>query len=305
MSRGTSRGPGERVQRVAAYAVILRDQQVLLSRLAPRLSREELWTLPGGGLEHGEDPRVAVVREVHEETGLSVTIGETAHTFSFHQRDAWRQGRRADAHSLRIVYEGWVPVDAAAPRVLEVDGSTVDAAWHPVASVLDGTVSTVSLVRDALVAHTPSRKQRLAAYALVEQGTALLLTRVSTRGFHRGQWSLPGGGVDHGESPHDAVAREVREETGVECRVGALLTVHDEVVRGTAPSGRDEVLHAVSLVFEAIVTGEAVLVPEVEGTTDAVAWVEVAAIEAGELPVVPAVRAALSARSARLRPRTN
>ena len=119
------------MQRVAAYAVIIRDDRILLSRLAERLTSKELWTLPGGGLEHGEDPRDAVVREVHEETGLDVQIGETAHVYSSHQRNTWRQGRRADAHSLRIVYDGWVPVDAPEPRVVEVDGSTVEAAWKP------------------------------------------------------------------------------------------------------------------------------------------------------------------------------
>ena len=291
----------EQVQRVAAYAVVLRDGEILLSRLAPRLAREELWTLPGGGIDHGEDPRDAVVREVHEETGLAVTIGPTAHTFSFHQPDAWRKGRRADAHSLRIVYDGWVPVDAPPPRVVEVDGSTVDAAWHPVAAVLDGTVPTVGLVKEALAAHEPARLQRAAAYALLVRGDAVLLTRVSARGFHTGLWALPGGGIHHGESPRDAVVREVREETGLVCLVGEVLAVDDERVRGTAPSGRDEDFHAIGLVFAASLPesdGAADLVVEEGGTTDAAAWVPLVDVASGAVPVLPVVRAALDAAEA-------
>ncbi|MFA6577393.1 MAG: NUDIX domain-containing protein [Nocardioides sp.] len=298
---------GEQVQRVAAYAVILRDGRILLSRLAPRLSRSELWTLPGGGIDHGEDPREAVVREVYEETGLPVSIGDTAHTFSLHLPDTWRQGRRANAHSVRIVYEGWVPVDAPDPHVVEVDGSTVDAAWHPVADVLDGSLPTVSLVREALEAHQPFRLQRVAAYGLVVRDDTVLLTRVSARGFHTGLWSLPGGGIDHGESPRDAVVRELREETGLACTVGELVTVDDEQIRGTAPSGRDEELHAIGLVFEADPLGvPGQLVTEVDGTTDAVAWVPLDEVESGRVPVVPLVWSALavSGRTAPPTPRT-
>src|SRR4051812_22280020 len=161
----------------------MRDDHILLSRLAKRLTSKELWTLPGGGLEHGEDPRDAVVREVHEETGLHVHIGETAHVYSSHQRNTWRQGRRADAHALRIVYDGWVPVDSPEPHVVEVDGSTMAAAWQPVARVLDGSVPVVSLVTDVLAEQQPFRLQRVAAYALVVRGPAdaqeVLLTRNS------------------------------------------------------------------------------------------------------------------------------
>jgi ADP-ribose pyrophosphatase YjhB (NUDIX family) len=287
------------VQRVAAYAVIIRDGQILLSRLAPHVSREGLWTLPGGGLDHGEDPRDAVVREVHEETGLSVQIGETAHTFSLHLPDTWRKGRRVDAHSLRIVYEGWVPPDSPPPRVLEVDGSTVEAGWQPVAGVLDGSVPTVALVKEALAAYRPHSMQRVAAYALVVRDDAVLLTRNSVRGPHPGLWNLPGGGIEHGEAPADAVVREVAEETGLECTVGGIVIVDNVTMRGTAPSGRDEEFHSVALVYEATVApGAEPRVVEVDGTTDQAAWVPVADIESGAIPVYDTVLTALATRRA-------
>jgi 8-oxo-dGTP diphosphatase len=291
-----------KVQRVAAYAVILREDQVLLSRLASRLTSKELWTLPGGGLEHGEDPRDAVVREVHEETGLDVEIDETAHVYSFHQRDTWRHGRRADAHSLRIVYDGWVPVDAPEPRVVEVDGSTAEAAWKPLADVLDGTVPTVSLVTEVLSEHRPHWMQRVAAYALIMRNddTEVLLTRLSARAVQTGQWALPGGGIDHGEEPRAALVREVREECGVDCEVGEVLEVDDTHFEGTAPSGRHEDFHAVRLVFEARIHDEAVpVVTELGGTTDEVAWVPVTTLEDGTTPALDLVKRALDARRRR------
>ena len=117
---------------MAAYAVVLRERagtvEILLSRLAPRISRSEMWTLPGGGVDHGEDPRDALIREIHEETGLSATIGERARVYSAHMPRTPRDGQLVDAHAIRIVYDGWVAPDAPEPRVVEVDGSTVDAA---------------------------------------------------------------------------------------------------------------------------------------------------------------------------------
>jgi 8-oxo-dGTP diphosphatase len=285
-----------KVQRVAAYAVIIRDDRILLSRLAEHLTSKELWTLPGGGLEHGEDPRDAVVREVHEETGLDVEIDETAHVYSSHQSNTWRQGRRADAHALRIVYDGWVPVDAPEPRVVEVDGSTVEAAWKPLRQVLDGTVPTVALVTEVLEQHNAFRLQRVAAYALVVRDGQVLLTRNSPRGPHPGAWTLPGGGIDHGEDPRATVVREVREETGLDCTPGEVLDVTSTHFEGTAPSGRREDFHALQVVFEATVAdaGEPRVI-ETGGTTDAAAWVPLAGL-GEDREVRGLVRTALAAQ---------
>lgn len=303
--RGQGRGRLPQVQRVAAYAVILREaedgQRILLSRLSERVTRDTLWTLPGGGLDHGEDPRAAVVREVYEETGLPVEVGETVWVFSFHQAPAWRRERRVDAHALRLVYDGWVPLDVPDPHPTEVGGSTAEAAWIRVADVRSGAVPVVSLVTDALDAHRPTRLQRLACYALITRpqagsgtGEEVLLTRISPRGFHSGAWTLPGGGLEFGEDARSAVVREVREECGIDCVVGELLDVDDISVTGAAPSGRHEEFHGVHLIFAASVADDAApRVVEVGGTTDAVAWVPVSRLDG--LDVLPVVRTALAA----------
>lgn len=62
-------------QLIAVYGFILNPQQeVLLVKRAPYDTHPNLWELPGGGVAFGENPMDACVREVHEETGLSVSI---------------------------------------------------------------------------------------------------------------------------------------------------------------------------------------------------------------------------------------
>jgi ADP-ribose pyrophosphatase YjhB (NUDIX family) len=282
-------------QRVAAYAVIIRDGRILLSRLAARVTNEELWTLPGGGLDHGEDPRDAVIREVHEETGLTATVSREARVYSMHNRRARFGKGKADYHALRIVFEGWVAPDAPAPHVVEVDGSTMEAAWVPLTDVLSGLVPTTALVLEALRDHEHARHQRVAAYAVVRRGDEVLLTRLSARAHLPGAWTLPGGGVEHGEPPAVGLAREVQEECGVRCEVGVLLDVHDVHLVGTAPDGRTQDYHGVHLLYDASVPADATpRVVEVDGTTDAVAWMPVADVLEGRLEVLDVVRHALS-----------
>lgn len=300
-----------RHQRVAAYAVIRRTlasgvDEILLSRVAERISPQERWTLPGGGLDHGEDPRDAVVREVYEETGLEAAVAPTARVYSAYLPSVRRDGRMVDSHALRIVYEGWVSKESPQPRVIEVDGSTVEAAWKPIDDVLSGVVPVFSMVAQALGDLQPTQLQRLAAYGLITRagadtpdgnGTEVLLTRISARGFHTGSWTLPGGGVDHGERPALALAREIREECGVEAEVGALLDVHDVHFTGTAPDGRLEDFHGVHLIFKAALAADATpRLVEVDGTTAEVAYVPLSRIEAGEIDVVDVVTHALGLR---------
>ena len=282
-------------QRVAAYAVIIREGQILLARLAPRVSRDPLWTLPGGGLDHGEDPRAAVVREVWEETGLRATVSNEARVYSMHNAKARFGSNKADYHALRIVFEGWVPADSPDPRVVEVDGSTAEAAWHPLADVLGGDLPVSNLVSEALADHAHHRHQRLAAYALIRRPGEVLLTRISGRGHLPGAWTLPGGGIQHGERPAVGLVREVAEECGVTCTVGQLLDVHDVHLLGTAPTGQTQDYHGVHLIFSAQIPEDAVpRVVEVDGTTDAVEWVPIIDVVDGRVEVLDVVSHALA-----------
>ena len=62
-----------------------------------------------------------------------------------------------------------------------------------------------------------------------KDGRVLLIRRGKSP--MRGCWSLPGGRQELGETVREAAVREVREETGVEIRLGALLDVVDTIRR--------------------------------------------------------------------------
>jgi len=119
--------------RVAAYAVVVQEGQILLARSPDGRGGHE-WVLPGGGMEHGEDPYDTVRRELMEETGyrIEVTgllgIDSSRHTFTHR----WR--RPEDHQGLRLVYEGLVTGGELRP---EANGSTDLAAWHDL-DALDG-----------------------------------------------------------------------------------------------------------------------------------------------------------------------
>jgi ADP-ribose pyrophosphatase YjhB (NUDIX family) len=136
-----------RVQRVGAYGVITDSAgRVLLTRLTDRTSSAGWWTLPGGGVDHGEHPEAAMVREVHEETGLRVGATALIGVDSV-RRDLHEGGRRDDYHAIRIVYRA-AAEDETAPLVHEQDGSTDLARWvHP--DEIDG-MPLVDLVRTGL-----------------------------------------------------------------------------------------------------------------------------------------------------------
>jgi 8-oxo-dGTP diphosphatase len=136
-----------RRQRVAAYAVIVRDGHVLLSLITPRIAPGEWWTLPGGGIDFGEDPADAVVREVHEETGLTAAVGDLLGVHDEHFTGIAPTGREEDFHGVALVFAATV---AAGEPVVERGGTSDAAAWVPLADIASGTVEVSGVVTAGL-----------------------------------------------------------------------------------------------------------------------------------------------------------
>jgi 8-oxo-dGTP diphosphatase len=82
---------------------------------------------------------------------------------------------------------------------------------------------------------------------VIEDGRALLIRRGSEP--LRGQWSIPGGMLELGESLEQGVARELLEETGLQVRVLELIEVFDRIYLpeqdGNNPAGQRPRFHYV------------------------------------------------------------
>jgi 8-oxo-dGTP diphosphatase len=168
-----------------------------------------------------------------------------------------------------------LPLTSLAATVL---GVTPPATAVP--ATLDGVVRSRGSGPWGVGESSAPRVQRTGAYALILDEDRVLLSRYAGTG----RWSLPGGGIDHGEQPVEALHREVREETGLTLRRPRLLGVDSIRFTGRAPDGRLEDFHGVRIIYGGRVCSDAAPeVLEVDGTTDAVAWIRLDELERTEI----------------------
>lgn len=118
--------------RLAAYAVCVGEGRVLLARHVSRRG-ESTWTLPGGRVEHAEDPFDAVIREVAEETGYEAVVERLLGVDSRVIPAAERAVPGGPDHQNVGVFYA-VRVTGGSPRP-EPNGETAESVWTPLADV--------------------------------------------------------------------------------------------------------------------------------------------------------------------------
>ncbi|WP_337060237.1 NUDIX hydrolase [Kineococcus sp. G2] len=281
----TTTGPGATgdrpaLQRVAVH-VALRSGGRLLVRDDPHGA-----VLPWAVLAHGETPVAGAQRALAAAGAPPARVAGPLEVRDDVRRAVGEEvpgrPRGVDLHTVHVV----LGASTAGPGR---DAPAGPARWvpdpgtHPLADGARVRVEPAELRRLRVPTDdsVPVVRQRLAAYAVVVSPAGeILLTRLSAITPSPGRWTLPGGGVDHGEHPLTAAVREVHEETGMEVEVDGLADIGSEHFTGRSPRGVLEDFHAVRVLVTA--TARQVREPrvlDVGGSTDAGSWVPLAEAE--------------------------
>lgn len=138
--------------RLAAYAVCVDDGRVLLARYVSPKGEGSWWTLPGGKVEHAEDPFDAVIREVAEETGCDAVVERLLGVDS-RVIPAAESTAGAIHQNVGVFYGVRITGGQFRP---EPNGETAESVWTPIHEVTDLYRASLVDIGIALARATPA-----------------------------------------------------------------------------------------------------------------------------------------------------
>lgn len=261
---------GPRPAIVATAAALICDEQGRI--LFQHRTDFDWWGLPGGILEIGETLAECCIREIHEETGLTVEPVRLVGLYTGPQYNVlYPNGDAVQQWSAAFecrVLNGPARADDVETRALAYFGEALPptARWYadmardaragraaaffeaPRAPLPNGRTDFIGQLRP-LVGHARFIAPAAAAILRDERGRLLLARRADN-----GYWNPPGGFMDLGESIAETVVREVREEVGLVVEPIRLIGVYSGLNNQVTYPNGDEIQGCASL-FECRVTG--------------------------------------------------
>lgn len=250
---------------IGAAAIIRNDKgQILLQKRADNLR----WGLPGGGVEPGEEPADAAVRETYEETGLRVIPISLVGVFGGKmQVIAYANGDKSAYISITFecrIVGGEInpdPDETLGVQWFNPDNLPENIVPHHVRriqSLLDGNIPFFALPEKPFLNsdsnYIQSIRQHIGNELIMSPGaTALIFNQAGQVLVQKRRdnaiWNLPGGVYEAGEEPAETMIREVYEETGLIVQPKRLIGVYGgENYISTYPNG-DRIAY-INIVFE-------------------------------------------------------
>lgn len=102
---------------------------------------------------------------------------------------------------------------------------------------------------------TVMKHTHLGVYGVITRDNEILLIKKAW-GPHTGKWDLPGGRIEFGEEPYEALVREIDEETGITNCSGTIRTALSYTLIYPYPKDTLEELHHIGIIYDVGVSND-------------------------------------------------